>query len=163
MITDTNPFVYSRPVSPEEIVDRDEEAHELLAKAVGGHYVRLYGPRKYGKTSLLRRALADGEKEEGLIPILVDLYGIVSLGDVAVRFERAYSKQLKGPIRRTVEELLAALRPQERAVVLLHYQHGQSHSEIAEAVQLPMGTVKTQPAWETTFSSIIVLPKSSTP
>jgi hypothetical protein len=106
MITDTNPFVYSRPVSPEEIVDRDEEAHELLAKAVGGHYVRLYGPRKYGKTSLLRRALADGEKEEGLIPILVDLYGIVSLADVAVRFERAYSKQLRGPIRRTVEEFL---------------------------------------------------------
>jgi hypothetical protein len=73
---------------------------------LGGHYVRLYAPRKYGKTSLLRRALADGEKQEGLIPILVDLYGIVSLADVAVRFERAYSKQLKGSIRRTVEEFL---------------------------------------------------------
>src|SRR5215210_394259 len=101
MITDVNPFVYSRPISPEEIVDRDEETRQLLKNAVGGHYVRLYAPRKYGKTSLLRRALADGEKQEGLVPVLVDLYGAVSLADVAVRFERAYAKELRGGIRRS--------------------------------------------------------------
>ena len=28
----------------------------------GGHYVRLYAPRKYGKTSLLKRDLRDGDK-----------------------------------------------------------------------------------------------------
>jgi hypothetical protein len=106
MITDVNPFVYSRPIAPEDIIDRDDETHELLRNALGGHYVRLYAPRKFGKTSLLRRALADGEREERLIPILVDLYGIVSLADVAVRFERAYSKQLKGAIRSKVEEFL---------------------------------------------------------
>ena len=96
MITDVNPFVYSRPISPEEIVDRDDETEQLLKNAVGGHYVRLYAPRKYGKTSLLRRALADGAKREGLVPVLVDLYGVVSLADVAVRFERAYAKELRG-------------------------------------------------------------------
>ena len=68
MITDTNPFVYSHPLPPEEIIDRDEETHELLKNAVGGHFVRLYGPRKYGKTSLLQRALRDGEAQEGLVP-----------------------------------------------------------------------------------------------
>ena len=57
----TNPFVYSRPLSPEDVIDRDEEVAELLRYAVGGHYVRLFAPRKYGKTSLLRRALRDGE------------------------------------------------------------------------------------------------------
>ena len=106
MITDVNPFVYSRPISPEEIVDRDDETQQLLKNAVGGHYVRLYAPRKYGKTSLIRRALADGEKREGLIPVLVDLYGVVSLADVAVRFERAYAKELRGAIRGRVEEFL---------------------------------------------------------
>ena len=106
MITDINPFVYSRPISPEEIVDRDDETEQLLKNAVGGHYVRLYAPRKYGKTSLLRRALADGAKREGLIPVLVDLYGVVSLADVAVRFERAYAKELRGAIRGRVEEFL---------------------------------------------------------
>src|SRR5215217_6809686 len=106
MITDVNPFVYSRPISPEEIVDRDEETQVLLKNAVGGHYLRLYAPRKYGKTSLLRRALADGERQEGLVPVLVDLYGVVSLADVAVRFERAYAKELRGAIRGRVEEFL---------------------------------------------------------
>ncbi len=106
VITDVNPFVYSRPLGPDDIVDRDGETRELLANAVGGHYVRLFAPRKYGKTSLLMRALRDGEAQEGLIPILVDLYGVVSIGDVTVRFERAYSKHLKGAIRRRVEEFL---------------------------------------------------------
>ena len=61
MITDVNPFVYSHPVSAEEVIDRDGETKELLTNAVGGHFVRLYAPRKYGKTSLLKRALRDGE------------------------------------------------------------------------------------------------------
>ena len=106
MIGDVNPFVYSHPVAPDQIIDRDAETRELLTAAVGGHYVRLYGPRKYGKTSLLRRVLVEGERDEGLIPILVDLYGVLSVSDVAIRFERAYAKQLKGKVRARIEEFL---------------------------------------------------------
>src|ERR1700694_3195672 len=99
---DVNPFVYSHPVAPEDIIDRDTETQALLKNAVGGHYVRLYAPRKYGKTSLLRRALREGEAHEGLVPIFVDLYRISSLADVAIRFERAYSRQLQGRLRTKV-------------------------------------------------------------
>ena len=106
MITDINPFIYSHPLAPEDIVDRDDETEQLLRDAVGGHFVRLFAPRKYGKTSLLKRALRDGEQHEGLIPILVDLYRVSSIADVAVRFERAYSKHLKGAIRARVEKFL---------------------------------------------------------
>jgi uncharacterized protein len=106
VITDINPFIYSHPLAPEDIVDRDDETEELLRNAVGGHFVRLFAPRKYGKTSLLKRALRDGEEHEGLIPILVDLYRVSSIADVAVRFERAYSKHLKGAIRARVEKFL---------------------------------------------------------
>ena len=106
MIEDVNPFVYSRPVAPEDVVDRDDEVRRLLQNAVGGHYVRLYAPRKYGKTSLLRRALRDGEREEGLIPVLVDLYRVSSIADVTVRVERAYARQLKGELRARIEAFL---------------------------------------------------------
>ena len=106
MITDVNPFVYSRPIAPDDVIDRDEETKQLLRSAVGGHYVRLYAPRKYGKTSLLRRVLRDAERQEGMIPILVDLYGVLSVADVAIRFERAYARQLKGKIRARIEEFL---------------------------------------------------------
>ena len=106
MITDVNPFIYSHPIAPEDIIDRDEETEQLLASAVGGHYVRLYAPRKYAKTSLLRRVLRDAGRREGMIPILVDLYGVLSIADVAIRFERAYARQLRGKVRSRVEEFL---------------------------------------------------------
>ena len=106
MIRDVNPFVYSRPVAPEDVVDREAEVRSLLHHAVGGHYVRLYAPRKYGKTSLLTKALHDGEREEGLIPILVDLYRVASIADVTVRLERAYAKQLRGEVRSRIEAFL---------------------------------------------------------
>lgn len=106
MITDTNPFIYSHPLDPDDIIDRDSETQELLKHAVGGHFVRLYAPRKFGKTSLIQRAMREGEQHEGLIPVVVDLYRIVSWADVAVRFERAYSRALKGALRTKVEEFL---------------------------------------------------------
>jgi len=88
------------------VIDRDEETRTLLAHAAGGHFVRLYAPRKFGKTSLIRRALREGERDEGLIPIAVDLYRVVSVADVAIRFERAYAQALKGSLRSRVEEFL---------------------------------------------------------
>jgi hypothetical protein len=38
--------------------------------------------------------------------VLVDLYRVVSIADVAVRFERAYARELKGALRARVEEFL---------------------------------------------------------
>ena len=41
-----------------------------------------------------------------MVPILVDLYGVLSVADVTVRFERAYARQLQGKIRSRIEEFL---------------------------------------------------------
>ena len=105
MLADANPFVYSRPVAPEDVIDRERETQELLGLAVGGHYVRLFAPRKFGKTSLLGKVLRDGERE-GLVPVLVDLYGVLSIADVTVRIERAYAAQLKGSLRSRIDSFL---------------------------------------------------------
>jgi uncharacterized protein len=105
-VHDVNPFVYSRPIAPEEVVDRDEETDRLLELAAGGHYARLFAPRKFGKTSLLGRVLYQGEKAEGFVPVLVDLYGVLSIADMAVRIERAYAKHLKGAVRKRVDGFL---------------------------------------------------------
>jgi uncharacterized protein len=105
VLTDVNPFVYSRPVAADDVVDREREIQHLLELAAGGHYVRLYAPRRFGKTSLLRRALAEAERREGMVPVLVDLYGVLSLGDITIRIERAYAR-LRGGVRRLVEGIL---------------------------------------------------------
>lgn len=45
--------------------------------------------------------------------------------------------------QRTFDQLLATLRAEERAVLELHYRHELSHPEVATALNLPLGTVKT--------------------
>jgi len=100
---DLNPFRFSGPLAPEEMIDRDPEADDLLALAHGGHSFRLVGPRRYGKTTLLRRVLAAAE-HEGVATVLVDLQDVLSIGEIVVRVERAYER-LKGPLRQVVENL----------------------------------------------------------
>jgi uncharacterized protein len=101
---DINPFRFSGPLAPEDMIDRDPEAEDLLALAEGGHSFRLVGPRRYGKTTLLRRVLAAAESE-GMATVLIDLQDVLSLAEIVVRVERGYER-LKGPIRRAVENLL---------------------------------------------------------
>src|SRR5579875_3466002 len=102
-LRDVNPFRFSGPLSPEQMIDRDPEADDLLALADGGHSFRLVGPRRYGKTTLLRRVL-DAAQREGTVTVLVDLQDVLSIAEIVVRIERAYER-LKGPVRRTVENL----------------------------------------------------------
>jgi uncharacterized protein len=101
---DLNPFRFSGPLPPEDMIDRDHECDDLLALAEGGHSFRLVGPRRYGKTTLLRRVLSTAERE-GVAAVLVDLQDVLSIAEIVVRIERGYER-LKGPIRRNVENLL---------------------------------------------------------
>jgi uncharacterized protein len=102
---DVNPFPISGPLAPADAIVRDDEAARLLALARGGHASRLVGPRRYGKTTLLRRLLADASAS-GMATALVDLEGVLSLSSLVVRIERAYDRALKGALRRTVDALL---------------------------------------------------------
>jgi uncharacterized protein len=101
---DLNPFRFSGPLPPEDMIDRDREADDLLALAQGGHSFRLVGPRRYGKTTLLRRVLESAERH-GMATVLVDLQDVLTVAEIVVRIERGYER-LKGPIRRHVENLL---------------------------------------------------------
>lgn len=82
----------------------------------------------------------------------------------ATRAERGDSVEdgvLAGEVGAVVRAALDALAPEQREVIELAYYGGMSHSEIAAARNLPLGTVKTRtrlgmmrlremlkPAWE---------------
>ena len=108
-----NPFRYSSPVGGEDLIDRDDEIRTLVEGAAQGNNSRLVAPRRYGKTSLLRRVLADADRA-GSLGVYVDFFGVVSLGDVAERIERAYTQALRGRLARWWEGLRRTLHPNVR-------------------------------------------------
>jgi len=107
MARPVNPFRFSGPLPPAEMIDRDREAEDLLDLVAGGHSLRLLGARRYGKTTLLRRLLQDAEAE-GCATCLVDLEDVLSVGEIVVRIERAYARSLKGAVRAAVEAVFRA-------------------------------------------------------
>lgn len=52
----TSPFRYGSIALDEAFTDRDDELEELVADALNGQDVVMFAPRRYGKTSLVRRA-----------------------------------------------------------------------------------------------------------
>ncbi|MGZ6707222.1 MAG: hypothetical protein ACXVFN_09780 [Solirubrobacteraceae bacterium] len=108
MSGDQNPFVYDDPVGPRELIDRRDEAARLLDLAIGGHNTRLSAPRRFGKTSLLLKVMEDA-RAEGLHAVFVDFFGAMAVGEIARRVEEAYLRDLAGPVRRAVANLLRTL------------------------------------------------------
>ena len=80
-----NPFRYDGPVDPGDLIDRDAEAAALLDRAHEGHNARVVAPRRYGKTSLLKRLLADVERD-GLVGVYANFFGVLSLDDVCLLY-----------------------------------------------------------------------------
>jgi hypothetical protein len=106
----TSPFVYEEPVDPGQLVDRAPELATLVERALDARNSRLEGPRRFGKTSLLRAVLAEAERQ-GAVPIEVNFLGCVTAADVAQRIERAYGAQLDGALRRWFDGLVRTLQP----------------------------------------------------
>ncbi len=105
-----NPFRYSSPVGIDDLIDRDDETDALLAAAREGNNSRVVAPRRYGKTSLLRRVIGEAEAD-GWTGVYVDFFGVLNLGEVAERIERAYSTSLTGAAARWFDGVRRTLRP----------------------------------------------------
>jgi uncharacterized protein len=103
-----SPFIFDGPLPPEEVFGRRDEVTGLLDLGRAGRFVRLYAPRRYGKTSLLRKmAEAAGRQRPAMPVVMVDLFGLVSIADLAVRLESGYRELPDGKLRRHVASALA--------------------------------------------------------
>jgi len=107
-------FIYERPVEPPNLLDRGDELALLRDRAAETRNSRLEGPRRYGKTSLLKAALAAADKD-GFVPIYVNFLGVLTVADVAERVERAYREQLDGPLKQWFAGVISTLRPHLKA------------------------------------------------
>lgn len=81
-----SPFPYQGPLPPDQVTGREELVADLIARVTERRVTALVGPRRYGKTSLLRRVAADLTE---VATIWVDLYEVTSIIDLAIRFDTA--------------------------------------------------------------------------
>src|SRR5215211_6504404 len=103
-----NPFIFSRPVTAEEAIQRDGDVEGLLSLAEGGHNATLFAPRRYGKTTLLKQLVDAAERRAGMLGVLVDFTDVLSEADVAARLEHAY-RALQGPLTRFIANHLQSV------------------------------------------------------
>lgn len=82
----SSPFPYQGPLEPHQVQGRDELARDLIERITAHRVTALLGPRRFGKTSVLRKVAADLSE---VTTVWVDLYEVTSIADVAVRFDDA--------------------------------------------------------------------------
>jgi uncharacterized protein len=103
----TNPFIHTRVLRPDEVIDRALEVERLRSLAASGEFSRVAAPRRFGKTSTFSKLLADIRDDPAVSAgVLVDLFGVESLVDITIRLERAYSQHLQGTLRTRVDHFL---------------------------------------------------------
>jgi len=83
-----NPFVSGVIPPGDPFCDRTKELKELTSYAGDNVNVVLYSPRRYGKTSLVKR-VQSALLEKGCVAVYVDLYGVSNMDDVAARTARS--------------------------------------------------------------------------
>ncbi len=108
-----NPFVYGEIVAAGAFADRDEEYHRLTEDLRAGQKIFLISPRRYGKSSLIRRSL-DALAKERVLTVSVTVAGSSSY----IGFLEAYAQALlaadtpAGRLRAWASELLRTVRPE---------------------------------------------------
>lgn len=83
---DVSPFPYQGPLDPDAVRGRDDLVDDLVARVTEHRVTALLGPRRFGKTSVLRR-VASLVEAAGVSVVWIDLYEVTSTADVAVRFD----------------------------------------------------------------------------
>jgi AAA+ ATPase superfamily predicted ATPase len=113
-----NPFVFGRPVKGGSFIDREKETRRLVGYMQSSQNAIIYSPRKYGKTSLVLRAME--ATEDALISIFIDCYAITSEAELGRRISSA---------------------------VLSHYRHAEILDAVGRLFSglVPRVTIKTVP------------------
>lgn len=84
-----SPFPHHGPLDPALVEGRDAEAQDLALRLRERRPVAVLGPRRYGKTSLVAHTLWLLDQVEPTAQVWVDLYGVTSFADFAVRLDQA--------------------------------------------------------------------------
>ncbi len=101
-----SPFPYQGPLEPGQVHARDDLLTDLIERMTEHRVTALLGPRRYGKTSILRK-MAASLIHSGTTLVWVDLFELSSMADLASRFDHGLSN-VPGQAGRQLRKLAAS-------------------------------------------------------
>lgn len=108
-----NPFEFGRELGADELVDREDEIAEVLSTIRNGGKLFLIGPRRFGKTSILKAA-SERAIQEGAIVLRYNAEAYPSLEDLIKRIINDGARLLAGSnvkARQKLKDVFARLEP----------------------------------------------------
>jgi hypothetical protein len=109
MTAATNPFLYGALALDEAFTDREDEIAELEADLMNGQDVVLFGPRRYGKSSLLWK-VAEAVRSRGVLVGYCDLMTTPTKERLAEKLAATIHDDIASPLYRAREKALALFR-----------------------------------------------------
>lgn len=108
----SNPFTLKEVLSDAAFCDREKEQRDLIKFAKAASNTLLYSPRRYGKTSLVKR-VQNTLAVHGTITAYCDLFGVSSVDEIAGKIAKsvfAITRKNESIFNKSVR-LLTAFRP----------------------------------------------------
>ena len=90
-------FVYDRLIDATEFCNFVAEREKLLEYLRNGNCVKLFAPRNFGKTSLIKNIVGEDwvrEDENRRTIVYIELYSVASLEDLSLKATQAFNKAL---------------------------------------------------------------------
>ena len=103
-----NPFKYGSRVSGGAFFDRERIMRDMLGVIDGGNNVVLYGPRRYGKSSLVGEVMAHLRAKDW-VRAEVNMMDVASLEDFVFQYARAIYREAS-PIVGTLRHVAGPFR-----------------------------------------------------
>src|ERR687887_2116956 len=100
----TNPFRYGALALDDAFTDRGSEIRDLAADIQNGQDVVVFAPRRYGKSSLVRR-VADGVRQQGVLVAQVNLMTTPTKEKLAEKLAETIHEDVASPLFRARERL----------------------------------------------------------
>lgn len=100
----TNPFRFGTIVSGDYFYDREEELLRLKQILSGGNNAALYAPRRYGKSSLVKKVLSELQLE-GYVTVYLDFMSVYSRETFIKNYAAVIADSEPDSLEKTVKKI----------------------------------------------------------
>ncbi len=104
-----NPFQYANIVEGQYFYNRKKEVERIVQTLSGGNNLVLYAPRRYGKSSLVNKALNILEKK-GFKTVYLDFMSVYSRDTFIKNYTKAIAAKEDASLEKTVKKIAAYLK-----------------------------------------------------